>query len=416
MRLKIIERRLPLDQVYNILLKSIQPKNPENIRSYHSKNHLLIVVLNSKKTYFIIRVSQDDDFHRTYLSVLALNSKQHNMDKFFKREGNSILFNLFKLLKDKNKKGLGYHLKKIPGINLRENKKVLFKNVETRIINKLFRILSRSFDYFDKLLKFPFSNTQIDGSWIYWERIYDPFIRKIEKRIKKLNNTNIKTFRNYDFAGKTDLYPRIFELIVIERKQIDKLFEEDYPNLRTKREITLFKNDKPVNESYMFNLRISFIYCNKRFKSMKLMEFLKVLNEIKNYSEKIQSRIKKCNRIFPQMIIISFFGYEKKVINYLRKHIYHEIDYIIPIFILPPINNETWHNFNKDEGLTQIEKEAKRKLKKLIKINNRANSFSKFKSSDRKDKYQYQELRKQEKITKNDAELLKAWTKILIKK
>ena len=367
---------------------------------------------------FIIRVSKDEKFQRTFLSILTLNSKHVNVDKLKKKGDNSIptiISKLFKLLKNQNKKGLDYHLIKIPGIKLKENHtKLKFNNIETRIINKLFSVLSKKFKYFDNLLKYPFSITQIDGSLIYWERLYNPFVSLIENRIKKLKNSDIKTFRNYDFALNKDYFPRVFDLITIERNKIDKLFKkENYPSIKKERQIKLFNQDESEDLS-MFNLRMTFLYCNKRFKPIKLMELLKLMNEIKNYSIKLQSRIKKCNNIKPQIIIISFFGYEHKILNYLRKHIYHETDYIIPIFILPPIKDAVWHNLKIYNGLSDTEKQIKEHLKKLINIGHKPYSSFNFKASKaRNAKDQYEELKEVEKIAKDDYELMKTWSKIL---
>lgn len=417
MRIKIFERSLPLEKVYNVLIKVIKPKDSKWLKSYHSKTHLLIIVLNTKRMLFIIRVSKDEKFQRTYLSVLSLNSREVDVDKIKKNGDNSrssIISKLFKLLKDQNKKDLDYHLLKIPGIKLKENHtKLKFKNIETKIINKLFKVLSNKFNYFDNLLKYPFSITQIDGSLIYWERLYHPFVSLIEKRIKKLKNIDIKTFRNYDFALSRDYFPRIFDLIVIERNKIDKFFKkENYPSIKKERQIKLFNQDESENLS-MFNLRMTFLYCNKKSKPLKLMELLKLMNEVKNYSEKLQSRIKKCDNIKPQIIIVSFFGYEHKILHYLRKHIYHEVDYVIPIFVLPHINNAVWHNLKI--YLSDTEKQTKKKLEKLININHKPYSSFNFKASKaRNAKNQYEELNEVEKITKCDYELLKTWSKILI--
>ncbi|MFX0018952.1 MAG: hypothetical protein ACFFAK_04510 [Promethearchaeota archaeon] len=418
MRIKVIEESLPLDKVYNILLKVIKQKNSNYLKSYHTKTHLLLILLNTKRMLLIIRVSKDDKFNRTYLSILTLNSKYLDGDNLKRNGDNSsftIISDLFELLKNPNKKGLDYHLMKIPGIKLKENNTIFkFKNIETRIINKLFNVLSNKFNYSDNISKFPFSITQIDGSWIYWERLYYPFVRLIEKRINKIKNSTIKTFRNYDFALSRDYFPRIFDLIILERNKIEKFFEEEnHPFIKKEREIKLFNQDESEDLS-MFNLSMTFLYCNKKFKPLKLLELLKLMNEVKNYSKKLKLRIKRCDKIKPQMIIISFFGYQPKTLDYLRKHIYHEVDYIIPIFVLPSIKNSVWHNLKTYDGLSGTEKQTKEHLKKLINIGQKSYSSFNFKlSKARNAKDQYEELKEVEKIANDDYELMKKWSKIL---
>lgn len=418
MRIKTFEKLFPLKEVYNILINVIKPENLKDFQSYHSKTHILITFLNTKRMLFIIRVTTNENSHRTYLSILILNSKIVNEGKLGKIGDNSsitISSKLFRFLNKQHKKGLDYHLIKIPGIKLKEkNPELKLKRIETRIINEVFRVLSHKFKYFDKLLKFPFSITQIDGSWIFWERIYNPFVSFIEKRIKKLKNNDIKIFRNYDFALNRDNFPRIFDLIAIEKNKIDKPFKrENFPSFKKEREIKLFNHDES-EDRLMFNLKMTFLYCNKKYKPMKLIELLKLMNEIKNYSKKLQLRIKICNNIKPQIIIISFFGYEHKILNYLRKHIYHETDYIIPMFILPPIKNTVWHNLKIYNGLSDTEKQTKKNLKKLMKIGNKSYSSSNFKLSKAKNaERQYKELKQIEKIAKDDYKIITSWANIL---
>ena len=144
------------------------------------------------------------------------------------------------------------------------------------------------------------------------------------------------------------------------------------------------------------------------------MELLKLMNEVKNYSKKLKLKIKRCNKIEPQIIIISFFGYKSNTLEYLRKHKFHEIDYIIPIFVLPPINNNVWHNFKIYDGLSDTDKQIKKRLKKLINIGHKPYSSFNFKlSRARNAKDQYEELKEEEKIANNDYELMQTWSKIL---
>ena len=419
MRIKTIEKILPLKKVYNILLKIIQPNNKISIKSISSNSHVLVVLIKPNQLLYIIRMSTNKEFIRTYLSVLILNLKKVDRDKLTRKTGSkvntSIISSLFKLLNDQNKIGLKYHLKKIPGIKLKQNNTTIkVRKMETRIINKIFRVISNEFSYIDELLKFPFSITQKDGSFILWERLYHPFISQIEKNIKKLNNNTLKIFRNFDFALNKDFFPRIFDLVVVKKEVTDNIFkEEDYPHIKRKREINLFNQDEPTDLK-MINLRMTFVYCSKSFNSLKLMDLLKLMDEVKNYSKKLKQRIRRCNKVELQIIIISFFGYEPNTFDYLRKHIYHETDYIIPIFVLPPSENLVWHNLKTYNGLSETEIQTKKKLKKLIKAGHKTySSFNLKASKARNAKDQYEELKEVEKIANDDYELMKKWSNIL---
>ncbi|MHA1933145.1 MAG: hypothetical protein ACW96X_11425, partial [Promethearchaeota archaeon] len=62
---------------------------------------------------------------------------------------------------------------------------------------------------------YPFSLLDIDGLSEMWEKIYNPYIDLIESKILLSKNDSISTFRNYNFALKNEINPRIADLVVI---------------------------------------------------------------------------------------------------------------------------------------------------------------------------------------------------------
>jgi len=57
-------------------------------------------------------------------------------------------------------------------------------------------------------------------------------------------------------------------------------------------------------------------------KPFKYMNFLKFVNEIKSFSEKFKNDKKnKCHNIRSQLILVSLFGYDLGIKDYLRTHL-----------------------------------------------------------------------------------------------
>jgi hypothetical protein len=145
------------------------------------------------------------------------------------------------------------------------------------------------------------------------------------------------------------------------------------------------------------------------------MSLLKLVNEIKSFSKKFKKdKSNKCHEIKSSLILISRFGYEFEIQKYLRNHLIGETDYIIPLMVLPPINNELWHNFI-DYGQLINSKSLKRNtLERIIKIGkSSAISDSYKKNMLAEARVEYNQLLEREKSVKLDNDFLNKWSWIL---
>ncbi|GAI65169.1 unnamed protein product [marine sediment metagenome] len=144
-------------------------------------------------------------------------------------------------------------------------------------------------------------------------------------------------YRNYNFAVKSDIFQRIIDLLIVTTKKSS-------PELK----------NQVTEEINPFDYEITFIYCNRMSKPFKYMNFLKFVDEIKSFSEKFKNDKKnECHNIRSQLILVSLFGYDLGIKDYLRTHLVREVDYTIPLMLVPPFNgdDEVWHNFIEFEGL-----------------------------------------------------------------
>ncbi|MFX1408416.1 MAG: hypothetical protein ACFFC9_03910 [Promethearchaeota archaeon] len=276
-------------------------------------------------------------------------------------------------------------------------KRILFK-IETRIINDLLKRLYDKIEYSDDLMKYPFSLTYIEGKWEEWERIYFPYIESVESNLIKIGEKNINIFRNYDFALQSDIYHRIIDLVIISIKEHNSEL-----------------NTKQTQEIVSYDYEITFIYCNRTLKPLKYMKLLKFVNEIKNFSKVFkQDKKNRCKSIRSQLILISLCGYEIKIKDYLRNHLFRETDYVIPILVIPPINNEIWHNISEYNDLMNSLPQKKKELEKILKISKNEYSSSSFRIIRGKSvKSEYKQIIEGQKIAKLDKDFLSKWYDIL---
>jgi hypothetical protein len=410
LRLKTIEQELSLRELYNFIQELLQnAKYKLHNCSSISNSNFLIISKNEKNIILIIRVSLDHNFHRTYISVLSYNTKL--LLKFFrnvqseKDDFNSIGKNIYQLLKRNNEKGFKYPFLGFSKLNLTNTSiKIRLSKIETTILNKISRYIIKNFNYSDDLMKFPFSITQSDGSWELWKQSYSSYVNLIEKKIKENQEEDIKVYRNFDFALTRDIFQRIFDLVIIKTEEIKS---NEYKEGK--------RSGKKLELKKMYNYIITFIYCNKTIQPFSLMRMLKIMNEIKTYSKQYMQKFKQTLKSAKvQLVLISVSGYEEKIKNYLREHIYRDTEYVIPILIIPPINNEIWHNLKYGRELSDFKQEKKEELKKIIRISKIDNISPSFKSTRaKKAKDQYKELVKNEKSAKKDTEFLKKWFLIL---
>ena len=138
---------------------------------------------------------------------------------------------------------------------------------------------------------------------------------------------------------------------------------------------------------------------------MKLKIFLKSLKQTKK---------KLCFNIRTNLILISSSGYEVQIKDYLRDHLFREIDYAIPTIIVPPIKEDIWHNFFEYEDLMDSKHKKREELGKIIQISKRTEISPSFRVTRLKDaKNEYADIIEREQMAKLDNEFLTKWFWIL---
>ncbi len=409
MRTKTIEKILSLKDINSMIKQIISSQFIISDKSLICNDYLLIIGINEKNAILIIRASIDKDFERTYLSVLVLSINSFIKNSTLNTISNTNIEQMVsKIIQELETKGDNAYFYPFIGLSNLEQPSsseiIKILKVETKIINLILKNLSRVYGYSDQIPKFPFSITYVDEKREFWENFYYAYVVLIEKKLKNLYPKEIEIYQNYDFALTNDIFPRIIDLVIIEKYKVKIELEQQKK-----------RNELESEPSEMYNYIITFIYCNRNSKPYDLMNLLKFMNEIKNFSTSFKQKNKNlCNEIRCQMIIVSILGFESKVEEYLRNHLFRQTDYIIPIFVIPPVKDEVWHNFIDYEN-TRIIKPGKRKeLEKIIQISKNQDISAAFRFSRAKTALnEYEEIVEREKIAKIDEEFLDKWQLIL---
>lgn len=212
------------------------------------------------------------------------------------------------------------------------------------------------------LRKYPFSLLDMDGLSEMWEKVYNPYIDLIESKILLSKNDSISTFRNYNFALKNEIKQRIADLIVISELEekisnpVSKSSSNDLNKSRGKIEDEY--SDGLEKENYKLN--ITFVFTNKKIQPLKLIQILKLSDEVKKYTQLLHKKqLKQYSRIIPQIIFISLFGYEISIGDYLRDNLHGKLHRNISTMVVPPIDNKLWNNYLVEipiEGYDNYEK------------------------------------------------------------
>jgi hypothetical protein len=211
------------------------------------------------------------------------------------------------------------------------------------------------------LRNYPFSLLDMDGLIEMWQKIYNPYIDLIENKIIMSKNDSICTFRNHNFAFNNASDQRIAALIVSElEEQISNPVSKSSSNNLNKSKEKIEDQYSDVVEKENYNLKITFVFTNKKIQPLKLMQMLKLLAEVQKYTELLHKKVlKQYSKITPQIIFISLFGFENSIGNYLRNNVYGELNRNIPIMVVPPIDDKLWNNYlveNSIEGNNNYEK------------------------------------------------------------
>ncbi|MFX1394938.1 MAG: hypothetical protein ACFFAH_15395 [Promethearchaeota archaeon] len=266
--------------------------------------------------------------------------------------------------------------------------------------------------------KYPFSLLEMDGSWEIWQKIYSPYIDLIENKIIISKKNSIKTFRNHNFAFNNAFQKRIADLIINEVEEqisnsISKSSRNNFEKLDEKIRIEDQYSDEVEKENS--NLKITFVFTNKKIQPLKLIQMLKLIGEVKKFTQLLHKKeLKQYSKIIPQIIFISLFGFDPSIEDYLRDNLHGKINRNISILVVPPIDNKLWNNYfviNSMEGNNDYKKhesginfEDYNNLRK----NGAANQFQ-----VKKMETYYKDLRETKEISEYNSQELNNWADVL---
>ena len=389
-----------MNEISSTIQKIFKSQFKISKKSIISEDYLLILGISEKGFISVIQSSIDRNFERTRISILVFNTQSLAKDLNIQQKSQNwidiIEEKLIRSLKTEVKNEFHNPFTELSKFQLektQEKRKIL--KLETRILNVLIKHLYRNIDFSDEIMKFPFSVNHIDGKREEWDDIYFPYIEVIEKNIRKTNLENTKVYRNYNFALKGDTFQRVIDLVMV-----------------TTKESSLDPKSQGTEEINPYDYEITFIYCNRTSETFKYMSLLKFVNEIKAFSEKFKNDKKnECHNIRSQLILISKFGYDSQIKDYLRTHLIREVDYTIPLLLVPPINNKVWHNFTEYQDLQTQKRDD---LKNIIRIGNKRQASYSFRNNMVKSaKSDYAQIIAKDKVDKKDSEFLTMWHQIL---
>jgi len=389
-----------MNEISSTIQKIFKSQFKISKKSIISEDYLLILGISEKGFISVIQSSIDRNFERTRISILVFNTQSLAKDLNIQQKSQNWIDiteeKLIRSLKTEVKNEFHNPFTELSKFQLEktQEKRKIFK-LETRILNVLIKHLYRNIDFSDEIMKFPFSVNHIDGKREEWDDIYFPYIEVIEKNIIKTNLENTKVYRNYNFALKGDTFQRVIDLVMV-----------------TTKESSLDPKSQGTEEINPYDYEITFIYCNRTSETFKYMSLLKFVNEIKAFSEKFKNDKKnECHNIRSQLILISKFGYDSQIKDYLRTHLIREVDYTIPLLLVPPINNKVWHNFTEYQDLQTQKRDD---LKNIIRIGNKRQASYSFRNNMVKSaKSDYAQIIAKDKVDKKDSEFLTMWHQIL---
>ena len=391
-----------MNEISSTIQKVFKSQFKISKNSIISEDFLLIIGHSEKGLISVIQASINKNFERTCISVLVFQTQSLAEELNIQRESHNCLSliegKLIRSLKEEVKNKFCNPFTELSKFQLEkaQEKRTIF-TLETRILNALIKHLYHKINFSDDIMKFPFSTNHIEGKWEEWDKIYFPYIELIENNIIKDNIENTKLYRNYNFALKSDSFQRIIDLVIITTKTTDSEL-----------------SNQVTEEINPYDYEITFIYCNRTSKPFKYMNFLKFVNEIKSFSEKFKNDKKnECHNIRSQLILVSLFGYDLGIKDYLRTHLVREIDYTIPLMLVPPFNgdDEVWHNFIEYESLKP---QKRNELENIIRIGNREQASPSYRNNMvQSAKSEYKQILERDKLVKFDNDFLNKWHWIL---
>jgi hypothetical protein len=257
---------------------------------------------------------------------------------------------------------------------------------------------------------YPFSLLDMDGLLEMWEKIYNPYIDLIESKILLSKNDSINTFRNYNFAFKNEIKQRIADLIIISEleEKISNPVSRSSSNDLNKSKEKIEDEYSDVLEKENYKLNLTFVFTNKKTQPLKLIQILKLSEEVKKYAQLLHKKqFKQYSKIIPQIIFISLFGFEMSISDYLRDNLHGKLHRNISILVVPPIDNKLWNNYlveipiegdNNYEkykwGLTFDDYKAMKKKSTVnqYQVNKMETHYRNLKESKELSEYNYQQL------------------------
>jgi len=263
---------------------------------------------------------------------------------------------------------------------------------------------------------YPFSLLDIDGLSEIWQKIYNPYIDLIESKIIRSKNDSIITFRNHNFAFNNAFQQRTVDLITSEIEEqisnpVSKSSRDDFKESKEKIE----DQYSEVVEKENYNVKITFIFTNKKIQPLKLIQMLKLSDEVKRYTQLLHNKeLKQYSKIIPQIIFISIFGFENSIGAYLKDNLHGESNRTISIMIVPPIDNKLWNNFFVDNSLAGNDNHKKRKWGltfddyKTLRKNGAANQHQ-----VKKMESYYRDLKESKEISEYNYHQLYIWSDVL---
>jgi len=403
MRIKTIEEIVSTEKLYSSVEKVFNSQLTISENSRVSDDYLFVLGVSDKGVMLIIHASLDFDFERTYLTAVLVNisslAELLEIDYSSLEDVKLVEDKLFESLKRETSGKMEYPFIELSKFQIEtgQRKRKIF-SLESKIISAILKDLYAKIDYSDEIMKFPFSINSSIGKWEDWEEIYYPYMNSIEKGIINTGVERTKMYRNYDFALKTDIFQRMFDLVLISRQESDP-------------ELLALKNE----DGPLYDYELTFIHCNRSDKPYSYMDLLKLMNEIKSFSEKFKAnKERQCFNIRTNLILISSSGYESKIKEYLREHLYREIDYVIPIIVVPPMEDDVWHNFFEYDDLVDSKQKKREELGKIIRISKRTEVSPSFRVTRLKDaKNEYADIIERERMAKADSDYLTKWFWIL---
>jgi hypothetical protein len=402
MRIKIIEEIIPTKVLFSAITKVFNSQLIISENSQVSDDYLLVLGISEKGVIIIIHASLDYDFERTYLTVILYNisSLSEILEQEFSIQDIKLAEQeLVKALKINMKDNIEYPFIELSRFQIEsgQRKRKIF-SLENKIITSILKDLYININYSDDIIKFPFSITSVNGKWEEWEDIYYPYLNSIEKGILNTGVEHTKIYRDYDFAQEADIFQRMFDLVLVSKKETDP-------------EVLAQHNE----DKLLFDYELTFIYCNRSNKIYSYMDLLKLMNEIKSFAQKYKSNKNSlCFHIRTNLILISSLGYEPKIKEYLREHLFREIDYTIPIIVIPPMKDDIWHNFFEYEDLIDSKQKKREELGKIIRISKMNEVSPSFRVTRLKDaKNEYEDIIERERMAKVDKDYLRKWFWIL---